>query len=120
MNYFRPQYIDPEGSFVHPVLIISCNFSHAAEGEPVLLSHEEVTILYHEFGHALHGLLSTTQYPLLSGTATPRDFVELPSQIMENWARPVRVSGRACCSGILKLYWQLLQIKHQIKHPPSF
>ncbi len=87
MKYFRPQYVDPAGNFIHPVLLISCNFSSPAEGKPVLLSYYDVTTLYHEFGHALHALLSKAQYPLLSGTATPRDFVELPSQIMENWAR---------------------------------
>lgn len=87
MKYFRPQYADPAGNFVHPVVLITCNFSNPAAGEPVLLSYYDVTTLYHEFGHALHALLSKAQYPLLSGTATPRDFVELPSQIMENWAR---------------------------------
>jgi peptidyl-dipeptidase Dcp len=87
MKYFRPQYIDQSGTFIHPILLISCNFSNPPEGAPALLSYEEVTTLYHEFGHALHALLSKVRFPLLSGTATPQDFLELPSQIMENWAR---------------------------------
>ncbi len=87
LTYLRPSYIDSEDKVVHPVLKISCNFSSPAEGEPVLLSYDDVTILYHEFGHALHALFSKARYPLLSGTATPEDFRELPSQIMENWAR---------------------------------
>ncbi|MDP3830609.1 MAG: M3 family metallopeptidase, partial [Ignavibacteriaceae bacterium] len=56
------------------------------EGQPALISFEEVNTLFHEFGHALHGLLSNGVYPTVSGTSVPRDFVELPSQVMENWA----------------------------------
>lgn len=87
MNYFQPPYTDQEGNYVHSVLRLACNFSSPVEGESVLLSYDDVKTLYHEFGHALHALFSTARYPLLSGTATPRDFVELPAQIMENWAR---------------------------------
>jgi peptidyl-dipeptidase Dcp len=85
MKYFRPQYINQTGTFIHPILLISCNFSNPPQGTPALLSYEEVTTLYHEFDHALHVLHSKTRFPLLSGTATPQDFLELPSQIMENW-----------------------------------
>jgi peptidyl-dipeptidase Dcp len=61
------------------------NCGRATDGEPVLLSFEQARILFHEFGHALHGLLSDVRYPSLSGTAVARDFVELPSQLNENW-----------------------------------
>ena len=62
------------------------NFSKPTADKPALISFEEATTLFHEFGHALHGLLSKCTYQYTSGTSTPRDFVELPSQIMENWA----------------------------------
>jgi peptidyl-dipeptidase Dcp len=61
------------------------NFSKPTAGKPALISLDEVETLFHEFGHALHGLLSECTYPSLSGTATPTDFVEFPSQVMENW-----------------------------------
>ncbi len=69
-----------------PIVINVCNFAKGGEGEPVLLGFDEVRTLFHEFGHALHGLLANTQYESLSGTSVKRDFVELPSQIMEHWA----------------------------------
>lgn len=69
-----------------PVIFNVCNYAKPAEGEPALLSFDEVTTLFHEFGHALHGLFASQQYPSLSGTNTPRDFVELPSQFNEHWA----------------------------------
>jgi peptidyl-dipeptidase Dcp len=62
------------------------NFTKPAPGQPALLSYDEVTTLFHEFGHALHGMLSRVVYPMLSGTAVPRDFVEFPSQFNEHWA----------------------------------
>jgi peptidyl-dipeptidase Dcp len=68
-----------------PVITNVCNFSKPTADKPALLSLDEVATLFHEFGHALHGLLSDCTYPTLSGTAVAQDFVELPSQIMENW-----------------------------------
>ncbi|HLO08008.1 MAG TPA: peptidyl-dipeptidase Dcp [Terriglobales bacterium] len=69
-----------------PVVYNVCNFSKPAPGEPALLSFRDVTTVFHEFGHALHGMLADSQYPTLSGTAVPRDFVEFPSQFNEHWA----------------------------------
>ncbi len=68
-----------------PVILNVCNFSKPAEGEPALLSFDDARTLFHEFGHALHGLLSNVTYPLLAGTAVLKDFVELPSQLYEHW-----------------------------------
>lgn len=69
-----------------PVIYNVCNYSKPLAGQPALLSWDEVITLFHEFGHALHGIFTDQQYPHLSGTATPRDFVEFPSQINEHWA----------------------------------
>jgi peptidyl-dipeptidase Dcp len=71
---------------IAPVISIVCNFSKATADAPALLSFDEVETYFHEFGHALHGLLSNVNYRQLAGTNVPTDFVELPSQIMENWA----------------------------------
>lgn len=68
-----------------PHISIVCNFTPSAEGNPSLLKFDEVKTLFHEFGHALHGMLADTRYGSLSGTSVYWDFVELPSQIMENW-----------------------------------
>ncbi len=70
---------------IRPVIINVCNFSKPAAGEPALLSFDDARTLFHEFGHALHGMLSNVTYPLLAGTAVPSDFVELPSQLYEHW-----------------------------------
>ncbi|MGH6789465.1 MAG: M3 family metallopeptidase [Pseudolabrys sp.] len=70
---------------VTPMIVNICNFSKPAAGEPALLSFEDARTLFHEFGHALHGLLSDVTYPLLAGTSVPSDFVELPSQLYEHW-----------------------------------
>ena len=86
MNQIQPQYIDAEGVDHRPVIINVGNFNKPAAGNPSLLSMDDVETLFHEFGHALHGLLSKAHYKSLSGTNTPRDFVELPSQFMENYA----------------------------------
>src|ERR1700674_3608673 len=69
-----------------PVVYNVCNFSKPAPGEPALLSFRDVTTVFHEFGHALHGMFADTEYPTLSGTAVARDFVEFPSQFNAHWA----------------------------------
>ncbi len=86
MSSFRKQSVR-DGEFIHPVITINCNFSRPSGDSPSLLTFDEYTTFFHEFGHALHGLMSDCQYHTLSGTSVPRDFVELPSQVMENWAR---------------------------------
>ncbi len=70
---------------IRPLIVNVCNFAKAAEGEPTLLSFDEAHTLFHEFGHALHGLLSAVTYPRISGTNVATDFVELPSQLYEHW-----------------------------------
>jgi peptidyl-dipeptidase Dcp len=74
-----------------PVVANHLNIPQPAAGQPVLLTFDEVTTLFHEFGHAVHGMLSNVRYPTLSGTAVPRDFVEYPSQYNEMWARDPKV-----------------------------
>ena len=69
-----------------PVVFNVCNFTKPAPGQPALLSYDDVTTMFHEFGHALHGIFADQQYPSLSGTSVPRDFVEFPSQFNEHWA----------------------------------
>jgi len=69
-----------------PVVMNVANFAKPAPGQPALLSFSDVTTMFHEFGHALHGMFADTMYPTLSGTAVARDFVEMPSQFNENWA----------------------------------
>jgi peptidyl-dipeptidase Dcp len=87
MSSYRKQHVDQDGRFVHPVITIVCNFTAPTAGQPALLTFDEMTTFFHEFGHALHGLMANTHYYSLSGTSVPRDFVELPSQVMENWAK---------------------------------
>ncbi len=84
MTSYKPQYIK-EGVNDRPHVSIVCNFTPPTETKPSLLTFNEVTTLFHEFGHALHGMLANTTYPSLSGTSVYWDFVELPSQVMENW-----------------------------------
>jgi peptidyl-dipeptidase Dcp len=69
-----------------PVVYNVANFTKPAPGQPALLTYDDVTTMFHEFGHALHGMFSNVQYPTLSGTNVPRDFVEFPSQFNEHWA----------------------------------
>ena len=85
MTEFRGQSIR-NGVEERPFVSIVTNFTKPADNMPSLLTHDEFTTLLHEFGHALHGILAEGRYPSLTGTSVARDFVELPSQIMENWA----------------------------------
>lgn len=84
MTSFKSQY-RYQGVQERPHVSIVCNFTRPTPSKPSLLTFQEVTTLFHEFGHALHGILADTTYPGLSGTSVYWDFVELPSQIMENW-----------------------------------
>ncbi|MEK6154405.1 M3 family metallopeptidase [Flavobacteriaceae bacterium 3-367] len=84
MTSYKPQYVQ-HGTTVRPHISNVCNFTKPTERKPSLLTFNEVTTLFHEFGHGLHGMLANTIYPSLSGTSVYWDFVELPSQIMENW-----------------------------------
>jgi len=85
MNNICNQYVDANGVDHRPVIINVGNFNKPTQGNPSLLSMDDVSTLFHEFGHALHGLMSKATYKSLAGTNTPRDFVELPSQFMENY-----------------------------------
>ena len=85
MTDFRGQSIK-DGVEYRPFVSIVCNFTKPTADTPSLITHDEFTTFLHEFGHALHGILAEGRYPSLTGTSVSRDFVELPSQIMENWA----------------------------------
>ena len=91
MTEFRGQHRDLDGNNVMPIIQVVCNFTKPTADTPALLNFDESETLFHEFGHALHGLLSNCTYPSLAGTNVPRDFVELPSQVMENWCRHPQV-----------------------------
>ncbi|KGO87400.1 peptidase M3 [Flavobacterium rivuli WB 3.3-2 = DSM 21788] len=84
MTSYKSQYVK-DAINERPHVSIVCNFTKPTETKPSLLTFNEVTTLFHEFGHALHGMLADTIYPSLSGTSVYWDFVELPSQVMENW-----------------------------------
>ncbi|WP_238253413.1 M3 family metallopeptidase [Capnocytophaga cynodegmi] len=84
MSSFKNQH-KRNGENSRPHITIVCNFTRPTKTQPSLLSFYEVRTLFHEFGHALHGILANTTYPNLSGTSVSRDFVELPSQVLENW-----------------------------------
>jgi len=84
MNNLRERRIK-DGKVTYPIVFNVCNFPQPTENTPSLLTLDEAETLFHEFGHALHGLLANNAYPSIGGTNVPRDFVELPSQIMENW-----------------------------------
>jgi peptidyl-dipeptidase Dcp len=77
-----------------PIIVNVCNFAKPADGEPALLSFDDARTLFHEFGHALHGLMSDVTYPSLAGTSVSRDFVELPSQLYEHWFMTTEVLSR--------------------------
>lgn len=79
----RPQ--SNMGEDIRPIVVNVCNFAKPSEGQPCLLSFTDARTLFHEFGHALHTLLSDVHYPMISGTSVARDFVELPSQLYEHW-----------------------------------
>ena len=85
MTDFRGQSVR-DGVEYRPFVTIVCNFTKPTADAPALITHDELTTFLHEFGHALHGMLAKGRYPSLTGTSVSRDFVELPSQIMENWA----------------------------------
>ncbi len=84
MTSYKPQ-MKKNGQNIRPHVSIVCNFTKPTPSKPSLLTFNEVTTLFHEFGHALHGMLANTTYPGLSGTSVYWDFVELPSQVLENW-----------------------------------
>jgi len=90
MNTFRGQSVE-DGEDIRPIIVNVGNFSKPSAGQPALLSLDEAKTLFHEFGHAFHGMVANGTYASLSGTNVPRDFVELPSQMMENWALAAEV-----------------------------
>ena len=97
MSSFRKQsrnLADPGDQAALPIIVNNNNFAKGAVGEPTLLSFDDATTLFHEFGHGLHGLLSNVTYERISGTAVLRDFVELPSQIFEHWLAEPEVLKR--------------------------
>ena len=93
MNAYRVQR-RLDGEEVLPIVSNNSNFVAGAPGEPVLISWDDATTLFHEFGHAIHGLLSDVTYPSLAGTSVPRDYVEFPSQVHENWLATPEVLDR--------------------------
>ncbi len=86
MDNFRQQWIEPDGTEVRPLIVNVGNFTKPQAGKPALLSLDEASTVFHEFGHAMHGMLTRCHYASLSGTNVDQDFVEMPSQMMENWA----------------------------------
>jgi thimet oligopeptidase len=75
----------PDGKYQRPTVALICNFPSPGKDKPSLLSHQEVETLFHEFGHAMHSIVTRAKYSRFSGTSVPRDFVEAPSQMLENW-----------------------------------
>lgn len=86
MSNFRNQEISRDGEDIRPVIVNVGNFTKPSAGKPSLLTLDEAATMFHEFGHALHGMLTKCTYKDMSGTSVARDFVELPSQLNENWA----------------------------------
>ena len=118
MTSFKSQYIK-KGSNERPHISIVCNFTKPTETKPSLLTFNEVTTLFHEFGHALHGMLANTTYPSLSGTSVYWDFVELPSQILENWCYELEALA------LFAYHYQTgemipMELVHKIKESASF
>src|SRR5438445_2001539 len=83
MNAYRSQ--ERVNGYITTIVSNNANFVKGKPGEPLLISWDDATTMFHEFGHALHGLNSNVTYPSLSGTAVARDYVEFPSQLMEHW-----------------------------------
>ena len=102
MSALRNQSRNADGTGVLPLVLNNNNFAKGAPGEPTLLSFDDATTLFHEFGHGLHGLLSNVTYNRLAGTSVLRDFVELPSQLFEHWlsqADVLKRHARHCVTG---------------------
>ena len=102
MSALRNQSRAADGQGVLPLILNNNNFAQAAPGEPTLLSFDDATTLFHEFGHGLHGLLSNVSFDRLAGTSVLRDFVELPSQLFEHWLSEPEVlkrHARHCVTG---------------------
>ncbi len=85
MNAYRSQYVTEKGDFVKPIIVNVLNYPRPTGDAPTLLTFSQASTLFHEFGHAAHGFLSNGVYPSQAGTSVPRDFVEFPSQVLENW-----------------------------------
>jgi peptidyl-dipeptidase Dcp len=118
MTSFKSQYIK-DGVNERPHISNVCNFTKPTETKPSLLTFNEVTTLFHEFGHGLHGMLANTTYPSLSGTSVYWDFVELPSQIMENWCYEAEALA------LFAYHYQTgemipMELVHKIKESASF
>lgn len=97
MSGFQDQHklgMDRHGGGQTPIILNVMNFAKAPAGEPVLITMSDARTLFHEFGHALHGMLSNVTYPSISGTSVSRDFVELPSQLFEHWLKVPEVLQR--------------------------
>lgn len=94
MNAYRSQ--ENMGKTITPIVSNNSNFVKGAPGEPVLISWDDAVTLFHEFGHALHGLNSKVTYPSQSGTSVARDYVEFPSQLMEHWLETPEVLSKYC------------------------
>lgn len=92
MSSFRGQ--EKLAGDIRPIVVNVMNFNKAAEGAPALLSFDDARTLFHEFGHALHGLLSDVTYPMIAGTSVSRDFVEFPSQLFEHWLEQPQILRR--------------------------
>ena len=92
MSAFRRQ--EKLSGDIRPIIVNVMNFAKAPKGEPALLTFDDARTLFHEFGHALHGLLSDVTYPMISGTSVSRDFVELPSQLYEHWLEEPEILSR--------------------------